>query len=349
MPLTPLWPLGSDELVAGVLLDDAGDPGRQGAGHPRPVSAALAVHGLGPGQRVKLAPVVGPLAARPPDRVVEVRADAGVGHPPGVGGLGRVGGGGIVPAAGQSGVLTRLPGHSPAVPPPRMVHHKPEWHAVAGLDAVAPARAEVVAAGEGLLPLGLLLLLLYLCDLIIPLVLRIELVHILVAAQEALDLVQWPPGRDFLDLLDVAVAMDGVLGVGAAPAAAVEAVGVGRSLAVAEVARVSAPPDAPGHSALLDRLADHDAVLLELLGQDGVEEGVAAAVKRQHEHSEHLGRLQRYQLGAASCGHREESDGEPTNKVGEDKKRHPFGYLTVVRVPCLGASNSTIHLQIAAH
>ena len=217
------------------------------------------------------------------------------------------------------------------------------------LDAVAAARAEVVTAGQTLLPLGFLLLLLDLGDLIIPLVLRIKLVHVLVATQEALDLIHGPPGRDLLDLLDVAVAVDGVLSVGAAPAAAVEAVGVGRGLAVAEVARVPTPSNAPRDPTLLDGLADHHTVLLELLGQDGVEEGVAAAVKRQHEHGEHLGRLQRDELRPAGRGHGEESDREPTYKVGEDKERHPLGNLTVVRVPGLGASNSTIHLQIAAH
>ena len=130
------------------------------------------------------------------------------------------------------------------------------------------------------------------CYLIVPLVLGVELVHVLVSAQQTLDLVQRPPRADLLHLLDVAVAVDAVLGVGPAPAPAVEAVGVGGGLAVAEVAAVAAPPDAPGHAALLYRLADHHAVLLELLGQDGVQEGVAAAVERQHKHREHLGGLQ---------------------------------------------------------
>ena len=124
--------------------------------------------------------------------------------------------------------------------------------------------------------------------LIVPLVLRVELVHVLVSAQQTLDLVQRPPRADLLHLLDVAVAVDTVLGVGPAPAAAVEAVGVGGGLAVAEVAAVSAPADAPGHATLLYRLADHHTVLLELLGQDGVQEGVAAAVQGQYKDREHL-------------------------------------------------------------
>lgn len=56
------------------------------------------------------------------------------------------------------------------------------------------------------------------------------------------------------------------------------AVGVGRRLAVAEVGAVAAAADAPGDARLLDRLADEHAVLLELLREDGVEEGVAARV-----------------------------------------------------------------------
>jgi hypothetical protein len=70
--------------------------------------------------------------------------------------------------------------------------------------------------------------------------------------------------------------------------AAVEAVGVGWRLAVAEVAGMAASPDAACHARFLDGLADHDAILLELLGENGVEEGVETAVQRQHEHSEHL-------------------------------------------------------------
>ncbi len=70
--------------------------------------------------------------------------------------------------------------------------------------------------------------------------------------------------------------------------AAVEAVGIGGRLAVAEVAGMAASPDAACDARFLDGLADHDAILLELLGENGVEEGVETAVQRQHEHSEHL-------------------------------------------------------------
>ena len=59
----------------------------------------------------------------------------------------------------------------------------------------------------------MLLLLLDLRNLIVPLVLRVEFVHILVTAEQTLDLVQRPPGSDLLDFLDIAVAVDRVLGV----------------------------------------------------------------------------------------------------------------------------------------
>jgi hypothetical protein len=75
--------------------------------------------------------------------------------------------------------------------------------------------------------------------------------------------------------------------IGAARAA-VETVGVGWRLAVAEVAGMAASPDAACHARFLDGLADHDAILLELLGENGVKEGVETAVQRQDEHSENL-------------------------------------------------------------
>ena len=66
--------------------------------------------------------------------------------------------------------------------------------------------------------------------------------------------------------------------MGAAATAAVETVGVCWCLSVAEVAAVAAPSNAPGHSALLYCLADHDTVLLKLLGQNGVEKRVTTRV-----------------------------------------------------------------------
>ena len=123
---------------------------------------------LGPSQSLKLSSVARPLAipgASPTYGVAELTADAAVGHPPGVGALGGVTGCAVIPAAGEVAVLTGLSGDGPAVPSPWMVDNKPEWHAVTVLDAVRPAAAEVVAASERLLPLGFLLLLLYLSNL----------------------------------------------------------------------------------------------------------------------------------------------------------------------------------------
>ena len=119
----------------GVLLDDAAHPGRQRTG----ASAALSVQGLSPSQSLELAPVARPLAvagAGAPNGVAKLAADAAVGHPPGVGALGGVAGGAVVAAAGEVAVLAGLPGDGPAVSPARMVHHEPQRHAVAVLDAV---------------------------------------------------------------------------------------------------------------------------------------------------------------------------------------------------------------------
>ena len=74
----------------------------------------------------------------------------------------------------------------------------------------------------------------------------------------------------------------------ATPTAAVEAVGVGRGLSVAEVAAVATSPDTAGHSALLYCLADHHAVLLELFRENSVEKWVAAGVKWQDKYGENL-------------------------------------------------------------
>ena len=49
--------------------------------------------------------------------------------------------------------------------------------------------------------------------LIVPLILRIKLINIFVSTEYTLDLIKGPPWRNLLDLLDIAVAVDGVLGV----------------------------------------------------------------------------------------------------------------------------------------
>ena len=147
------------------------------------------------------------------------------------------------------------------------------------------------------MPLCFLLFVLNFSNLIVPFVLRIQLpVNVLEAAEESLQLVQRPPWADLVRLLGVAVAVAPVVHVvpRVAPtsAPAVDAVRVGRGLPVAEVARVATPSDSSRHSRLLDCLADHHAVLLELLGEDCVEEGVAAAVEWKNKHCEDFRRLQ---------------------------------------------------------
>ena len=107
--------------------------------------------------------------------------------------------------------------------------------------------------------------------------------------------------------------------------AAVETVGVGRGLSVAEVAAVPAPSYTTGHSTLLNSLADHHTVLLELLGQDGVEEGVAARVEGEDEDGEDLGRLQRDEVQAEAGRQGQKGDGGPADEVGEHQQGHSLG------------------------
>ena len=153
--------------------------------------------------------------------------------------------------------------------------------------------------------------------LVVPLILRVELIHVLITAEQYLHLIYRPPGRHLLHFLHVAVTVRGVLGVGAAATPAVETVGVGWCLPVTEVAAVATPSNTAGHSALLYCLADHHAVLLELLGEDGVEEGVAAGVEGQHEHGENFGSFQGYQVETTGSAGREESNWKPVDEVSK--------------------------------
>ena len=94
--------------------------------------------------------------------------------------------------------------------------------------------------------LGQFVFVLNFSNLIVPFVLRIQLpIDVLEAAEESLQLVQRPPGADLVRLLGVAVAVASVVHcvprVAPASTAAVDAVRVGRRLAVAEVTRVAAP------------------------------------------------------------------------------------------------------------
>ena len=204
------------------------------------------------------------------------------------------------------------------------------------------------------MPLRFLLFVLNFSNLIVPFVLRIQLpVDVLEAAEESLQLVQGPPGADLVRLLRVAVAVAPVVHVvprvAAATTAAVDAVRVGRRLSVAEVARMPTPTDSSGHSRLLDRLADHHAVLLELLGEDRVEERIAAAVEGKDEHREDFRRLQGDQTRSPGRCEGKEGDGEPADEVGEDEQGHPFRDPGVVGVPRLGAADGAVHLEVAAH
>lgn len=97
-----------------------------------------------------------------------------------------------------------------------------------------------------------------------------------------------------------------------------------------------ASPDPSGHPGLLDPLADEHAVLLELLGEDGVQEGVGAAVEGQHEDGEHFGLLQGDEVGAGHGRQREEGDRGPADEVGDHQEGHALGDPGVVRVPGLG-------------
>ena len=148
------------------------------------------------------------------------------------------------------------------------------------------------------MPLGLLLLVLNFSNLIVPFVLGIQLpVNVLESTEESLQLVQRPPWADLVWLLGVAVAVHPpvvhcVPRVTSASTAAVDAVRVRRCLSVAEVAGVATPSDSSRHSRLFNCLADHHTVLLELLGEDCIEEGVAAAVEWKDEHCEDFCRLQ---------------------------------------------------------
>ena len=62
-------------------------------------------------------------------------------------------------------------------------------------------------------------------------------------------------------------------------------------------------------------LAYGDAVLLELLGQDGVEEGVAARVEGQDEDGEDLGLLQGDQVEPSASRQGEKGDGSPKDII----------------------------------
>ena len=123
-------------------------------------------------------------------------------------------------------------------------------------------------------------------------------------------------------------------------------VGISGRLSVTEIRTVATASNAASNSRLLDGLADHDAVLLELLGENGVEERVAARVQRQDEHREDFGFLQRHELQPEGGRQREEGDRSPAQEVGEYQQRHPLGDSRIVRVPRLRSPNGAVHLHM---
>lgn len=128
-----------------------------------------------------------------------------------------------------------------------------------------------------------------------------------------------------------------------------QTVGVGRCLPIAEIRAVPAPADAAGHARLLNRLAYQHAILLELFREDGVQEGIAAGVERQHEYREDLRLLEGHQLQPEGRREGEEGYRRPAEKIGEHEQRHSLRYARVVRVPRLRATYRAVHLQVASH
>ena len=120
---------------------------------------------------------------------------------------------------------------------------------------------------------------------------------------------------------------------------------VARCGPVAEVGTVPAASDSARHPRLFDGFADHDAVLFELLGQDGVQERITARIERQDEDGEDFGLFQRHELHSEGSRQREEGDGCPAQEIGEDEQSHPLGDARIVRVPGLRAANSAVHLS----
>jgi hypothetical protein len=139
--------------------------------------------------------------------------------------------------------------------------------------------------------------------------------------EEVLQLGERPLGAEHERLLGTGVATanraPGVVAMTAT--ATVQGVGVSRGLPVAKVWAVTASANAPGHPGLFNGFADHNTVLLELLGQDGIEKRVAAAVERQDENGEDLGLLQVNQVEPTTGSQGKESNGCPANKIGENQ------------------------------
>ena len=112
-----------------------------------------------------------------------------------------------------------------------------------------------------------------------------------------------------------------------------------------------------GHRVTVGRAVLHDAslahpapthhaeqVLVELLREEGVQEGVGARVEGEEEHEEDL-RLGDGDERVAECRREaEERDREETREVGEDKQRHALCDVRVVR-----ADDAVVDVHLAVH
>ena len=130
---------------------------------------------------------------------------------------------------------------------------------------------------------------------------------------------------------------------------AIERISVGRCLSVTKVRTMSAPSNASSDSRFFNGLADHNAILLELLGQNSVQERIATTVQGQDENGEDLGLFKIDQVYSSSRSQSEKGDGRPTDKVRKDQQGHSFSDPTVIGIPSLGAANSAVHLEVASH
>ena len=240
------------------------------------------------------------------------RARAGCGR-----GTGRV-----VPRAGEVRVLRGLPGHQPRRRPSLGVEQSQRNPAVVVVPPrVRPGGAEVLAGRHRRRPLVLLLLDLgYLVGVLVG---TWPVPHRFPHAQQPARLTEDPLARSPLPVLPsllgrpllipqqfrVAGARGGVVVLVFTRRPVGQTVGVGRRLPVAEIRTVPATTYPPCHPALFDRLTYHHTILLELFGQDRVQERVAARVEREDEHGEDLRLLQRHQLEPEGRREREERDG----------------------------------------
>ena len=112
---------------------------------------------------------------------------------------------------------------------------------------------------------------------------------------------------------------------------------------------MSASSDTSSDSRFFNGLADHNAILLELLGQNSVQEWIATTVQGQDEDGEDFGLFKIDQVYSSSSCQGEKGDWCPANKVRKDQQGHSLGDPTVIGIPSLGATNSAVHFEVASH